>query len=246
VNANDTAWHVATNGAERGPLTFENLVREISEGKITADTLVWCPGWPDWARAGDVEGLFQPPPVRQRHIEPAERPAPEVKQIATETTTRTADALPRRVKWIVWNPKTEAEARNGIAGGVAAGYVFSGMYAIGALITYWIGIDITTRSKLTDPDEVLSNTIAAAAIAGLIAGLAYWLHRKPNVIVPFLLLVWFVVEIFVKLANYTGGTNAGWWLMYAFVFGGFVSSIRGALFLKRLKRDGGAKWVDLN
>ena len=113
MNAIDTAWHVATDGATRGPLTFENLVREISEDKITADTLVWCTGWPEWARAGDVEGLFRPPPVKQRRIEPAERPAPEVQQIAPGTTTRTDVALPRRKKWVVWNPTTEAEAKKG-------------------------------------------------------------------------------------------------------------------------------------
>jgi len=243
MNAIYAAWHVATDGASRGPLTFENLVREISEGKITADTLVWRTGWSDWARAEDVEGLFRPPPVKQRLIETVERPALEVQQIVPETTTRANVALPPRVRWIVWNPTTDAEARNGITGGVAAGYVFSGMYAIGALVTYWIGIDISTHSKLTDPDEVLSTTFAAVAIAGIIAGLTYWLKRSPNVIAPVLLLVWFVVEIFVKLANHSGGTHAGWWLMYAFIIGGFVSSVRGALFLRRPKPDGGPKVV---
>ena len=110
-------------------------------------------------------------------------------------------------------------------------------------MTYWIGIDITTQSKLTDSDEVMSSTIAAGAMAGVIAGLAYWLNRKPNVIAPFLLLVWFVVEIFIKFANHPGGTHAGWWLMYAFIISGFVSSMRSALFLKRLKPDGGPKVV---
>jgi len=95
MSAIDTAWHVATDGASRGPLTLENLVREISEGKITADTLVWRTGWSDWARAGDVEGLFRPPPVRQRRIEPAEQ-LPQPQQIDPETTSQTDVALPKR------------------------------------------------------------------------------------------------------------------------------------------------------
>jgi len=143
---------------------------------------------------------------------------------------------PTRPKWLVWDPSTEAEAKNALTAGVGAGYVFAGMYAIGGLMTYATGMDVTTRSKLTDADDLVSTVVAAEAIAVLIGGLAYWLKRRPNVIVPLVLLTWFVVEILVKIANPTGGTHVGWWFMYAFMIAGFVSSARGALFLRAKRR----------
>ena len=59
-------WHIVQEGSARGPLTRRELVEEARAGGFVHDTLVWCPGMPDWKPAGEVAGaaeLVGPPPV---------------------------------------------------------------------------------------------------------------------------------------------------------------------------------------
>jgi hypothetical protein len=51
-------WFVHSNDQEMGPYTGEQLVEYAQEGNITAETLVWAEGMPEWAPASQVEGLF--------------------------------------------------------------------------------------------------------------------------------------------------------------------------------------------
>jgi len=60
------AWHVVRDGRARGPLSHRELADEARAGRFVRDTLVWCPGMPDWKPAGEVPGiadLVGPPPV---------------------------------------------------------------------------------------------------------------------------------------------------------------------------------------
>jgi uncharacterized RDD family membrane protein YckC len=66
-------WHYAAAGSGvRGPMSKFDLGRILRAEFAAAEFLVWCPGMPDWARAGDVptlgEFLYAPPPI------PASRP----------------------------------------------------------------------------------------------------------------------------------------------------------------------------
>jgi uncharacterized RDD family membrane protein YckC len=67
-------WHYAENGRQIGPVTDGQLLELFQSGKITADTLVWHEGMPDWttyhqATAGHPLSP-EPPPM------PANAPAP--------------------------------------------------------------------------------------------------------------------------------------------------------------------------
>ncbi len=66
------AWHVAVDGRTEGPFTAAQLAAGISQGRISADTLVWTSGMASWSPAGQVPqlaGQFQtppPPPLPQK------------------------------------------------------------------------------------------------------------------------------------------------------------------------------------
>jgi membrane protease subunit (stomatin/prohibitin family) len=60
-------WHIAENGATKGPFSKAAMGRMATEGTLTRDTFVWTPGQDGWMRAEDVSELAQlftilPPP----------------------------------------------------------------------------------------------------------------------------------------------------------------------------------------
>jgi hypothetical protein len=57
-------WYIARNGETYGPFTFDELTARICEEGLRREDLVWCAGMADWQPAGDVVGLWLPPPVR--------------------------------------------------------------------------------------------------------------------------------------------------------------------------------------
>lgn len=68
-------YHVAVGGQAAGPYALYVLASMAGAGTLTRDSLVWKPGMPDWARAGDVPELSRlfggtggttPPPVPGR------------------------------------------------------------------------------------------------------------------------------------------------------------------------------------
>ncbi|MEC3861649.1 SPFH domain-containing protein [Mesobacterium sp. TK19101] len=60
-------WHIAENGATKGPFSKAALGRMVTDGGLTRETLVWTAGQDGWMKAGDVTELAQlftimPPP----------------------------------------------------------------------------------------------------------------------------------------------------------------------------------------
>ena len=60
-------WHMAENGATRGPFSTASMGRMVAEGGLTRETMVWTPGQDGWKKAGDVTELARlftvmPPP----------------------------------------------------------------------------------------------------------------------------------------------------------------------------------------
>ena len=60
-------WHIAENGATKGPFSKAKLGRMAQAGEITRETYVWTAGQDGWMRAEDVQELAQlftilPPP----------------------------------------------------------------------------------------------------------------------------------------------------------------------------------------
>ncbi len=60
-------WHIAENGATKGPFSKATMGRMTADGTLTRETHVWTPGQDGWKRAGEVTELAQlftvlPPP----------------------------------------------------------------------------------------------------------------------------------------------------------------------------------------
>ncbi len=60
-------WHIAENGATKGPFSKAALGRMVTDGSLTRETLVWTQGQDGWMKAEDVTELAQlftvmPPP----------------------------------------------------------------------------------------------------------------------------------------------------------------------------------------
>ncbi len=68
-------WHVVLNGESTGPHSMNTIKKMISEGVISAETLVWLAGMPEWQEAAEnatfkvllkqAGNNKQPPPVPQ-------------------------------------------------------------------------------------------------------------------------------------------------------------------------------------
>jgi membrane protease subunit (stomatin/prohibitin family) len=60
-------WHIAENGATKGPFSLASMGRMVSDGTLTRESHVWTPGQDGWKRAGEVAELARlftvmPPP----------------------------------------------------------------------------------------------------------------------------------------------------------------------------------------
>ncbi|MFU8893310.1 MAG: GYF domain-containing protein [Luteolibacter sp.] len=56
-------WFIHSNGEQTGPYTGEQLVQYAQQGSITAETMVWAEGMPEWLPATQIEGLLPPAPA---------------------------------------------------------------------------------------------------------------------------------------------------------------------------------------
>ncbi len=62
--APEAVWYVRPpSGGQFGPARGETMDRWMSEGRVTADSLVWRDGWEDWREAGDVFPQLPTPPA---------------------------------------------------------------------------------------------------------------------------------------------------------------------------------------
>lgn len=66
--ATATVFHVAMAGAQTGPYDISTLKAQVSDGKLTRDSLVWKAGMAQWAKAEEVAELHvlfadRPPPI---------------------------------------------------------------------------------------------------------------------------------------------------------------------------------------
>lgn len=62
------AYHVVIDGQQAGPFNEQEMMKLITDRKITKDTLVWTPGMPAWQPIEKVPQVLRlvaltPPPV---------------------------------------------------------------------------------------------------------------------------------------------------------------------------------------
>jgi GYF domain 2/RDD family len=92
------SWYIGVDGNSHGPFPFTTLSQAAADGRLTRETLVWSPGMPDWARAGDIHGLFVPPPAPQvQSVAPAVRMADGVAPHGAERDAGSESVLQQAV-----------------------------------------------------------------------------------------------------------------------------------------------------
>jgi hypothetical protein len=65
----ESEWYYVRNGAQTGPVTFDELKAAAASGQLAHTDLIWKEGMPDWVAAQTLAGLFgttpsAPPPTR--------------------------------------------------------------------------------------------------------------------------------------------------------------------------------------
>lgn len=81
--AGGSDWFVAINDAQVGPLTIEGVGEKWEKGELSADSLCWKPGMPDWKPLSSVPELAE---------KLAPRPAPEPEKAPAGATATGAQA----------------------------------------------------------------------------------------------------------------------------------------------------------
>jgi hypothetical protein len=72
------AWHLRTAGGEQhGPVSELQFRAWIAAGRVAADSLVKCEGWPEWKPARDVAELLPTPLVAKPAISATSTSPPE-------------------------------------------------------------------------------------------------------------------------------------------------------------------------
>lgn len=71
-------WYIHQDGRQYGPITERELLYLARISKLDPDAHVWSVGLPRWRRAGDLEGLYRPPPLDgpEAALDPGEGPEP--------------------------------------------------------------------------------------------------------------------------------------------------------------------------
>jgi hypothetical protein len=64
-------WYTAIGGRQEGPFSDERLRQLIAAGTVRADSLVWCDGMSNWARAAEIPGLMSGAPIVPATAAPA-------------------------------------------------------------------------------------------------------------------------------------------------------------------------------
>jgi uncharacterized RDD family membrane protein YckC/DNA-directed RNA polymerase subunit RPC12/RpoP len=56
-------WHYVDQGQQAGPVSDAQLLKMLQDGAVTADTLVWSEGLPNWIPFRDAQLEASPPPA---------------------------------------------------------------------------------------------------------------------------------------------------------------------------------------
>src|SRR5262245_16691575 len=72
----ESLWYYVRDGAQTGPVSFDELKVVAASGQIAAGDLVWQEGTPDWVPARSVAGLFPGPSPPPQPPQPPRQPPP--------------------------------------------------------------------------------------------------------------------------------------------------------------------------
>jgi hypothetical protein len=116
-----------------------------------------------------------------------------------------------------------ASAKQAAKAGAVGGFVFAGMYALGALLRY--GAASHTQ------DEIILAVVIYGALVALILFLTWHVRSGRGFISAGLLLLWFVGESSLKVLG--GSVHIGWAFFYLIIAGLLLQGLRGCWKVRR-------------
>lgn len=213
-------WYYSTSGAQRGPFTDKEFLREVNDGLIEPDTLVWNDELNEWREAQNVPGLLAPEETAsrpgaglreaaeygmfrdERHWNGSDRPPP---------AGSTAEQEARYKDSPHYEPNPSLFSFRGRVGHLK--YFLQSLAIMGVLFVAIAGIaavpHLLTPERVVEPEGVVLVGIAAMVIAYVVAmvllvflsiqrlhdlhlsGWFYWLSLIPIVNIPFTFYVLF-------------------------------------------------------
>jgi uncharacterized RDD family membrane protein YckC len=54
----NTGWYVGIQGQQYGPMSLQDVQAMVADGRVQADTMVWCEGMADWVQARTLPQLW--------------------------------------------------------------------------------------------------------------------------------------------------------------------------------------------
>ncbi len=148
--------YLAINQEKHGPYTVEDVNGMLGAGQITASTLAWHSGQPEWLPVSNIAGISpetETPPVPLTHSVPEIRAIPETQPVQMTQSAHEAQQA---------TPKTSKLAISSLVLGILTLPSF-GLAAIPALVTGHMA-----RGRIRRSNNTLSGK--GLALAGLICG----------------------------------------------------------------------------
>ncbi len=114
--------------------------------------------------------------------------------------------------------------------GAGAVLIYAGMNIFGAVFTYFLSKS-PVDARAFDSQQVLSQIIGNVMVSLLLLFFAYRVYKGKGWFAGGLTLVFFLIEIWFKIAN--GTTNIGWLLFYIAVTAMLINGIRGCWWMRK-------------
>ena len=90
AEAPDAVWYVRPPaGGQFGPARGDVLRQWIKEGRVSADSMVWREGWPDWKTAGPIFSELSPVPPLNDSADVGTTQSTQVPEVGTQSPSKT-------------------------------------------------------------------------------------------------------------------------------------------------------------
>jgi hypothetical protein len=226
-------WHISRDGKQYGPVSDQDLLRLAEQGKLSADDLVWKPGFDTWRTVQSVPGLLTPPQLGAAPLPlppafaPPREPPKEVYQKA---------AIPEKKGLSAWSPFQKLESEAACLEAAKAGAATAGIIGIGYVIS--MGFLLLAGADLWGSTDVTSTTISYAIAIALAAFLGWRIFKKQSVWASAVILVWAMAETAFKMSvlDSTHRVHPASFLVNFVAIVAAILSVRGSLKLNRLRR----------
>jgi CHASE2 domain-containing sensor protein len=145
---------------------------------------------------------------------------------AVGTDPKPEETNPQKAPGVFSPIRDLASAKRAAKEGSVGGFVFAGMYVLGAFLKY--------RAEPLPQEETIVLVAVYGALTALIVFLTWRVRSGRGFMSAGLLLLWFVAESALKVLG--GSVHVGWAFFYLMVAGALVQGLRGCWKVRRYRQ----------